>query len=94
MERPPSPLELGRVIGASQKGVRPILGALRDVEACAGQRVNRMSKVSGALELDATSLRKIRIGPNTQKYAALVQEWARKHPNRRLFSKSFLAVTE
>ena len=25
LERPPSPLELGRVIGASQKGARPIL---------------------------------------------------------------------
>ena len=76
-------LELARVIGSSQKPVKTILRAVRDVEASAGDRLNRMSKVSGPLELDATSLRKIRIGPKTQKYAALVQEWARKHPNRR-----------
>ena len=90
--RPPSPLELARVIGATQKPVKTILRAVRDVEASAGGRLNRMSKVSGPLELDATSLRKIRIGPKTQKYAALVQEWARKHPNRRFcfFSKVFL----
>ena len=79
---PPSPYVLARTIGSSYKPVSHVLSALRDVESGAGKKANDQRKISGPLELDATSLRKIRVGPKTQKYSALVEQWKKTHRGR------------
>ena len=60
-----------------------ILDACGGLSAAAAERSNKRLKLHGNLELDATSLRKIRIGPLTTKYQDLVREWQRRHPQRR-----------
>ena len=80
---PPSAYVLARQIGSTYKPVRSILDACGGLSAAAAERSNKRLKLHGNLELDATSLRKIRIGPLTTKYQDLVREWQRRHPHRR-----------
>eukprot|EP00435_Cladocopium_sp_Y103_P019957 s459_g4.t2 len=60
LSKPKSPHELARSIGSSYKPVAKILQAIRYLESLEGERINKSCKMSGALELDATSLRKVR----------------------------------
>ena len=70
-----SPYVLARSVGTTYKPVAELIQRLRAVESQAGQKMNNRSRMSGAVELDATSLRKIRIGKDTQKYKHLVEQW-------------------
>ena len=77
-----SPYVLARSVGTTYKPVAELIQRLRAVESQAGQKMNNRSRMSGAVELDATSLRKIRIGKDTQKYKHLVEQWKKSHRSR------------
>ena len=81
---PTSPYELARTIGSSYKPVAQILHTIWYLESL-------VSKVNGSilqdvrcLELDATSLRKVHVGPKSMKYKAVIEGWRHKNRNRNL----------
>ena len=84
-----SPYVVARSIGSTYKPVTAVLTALPQVESDAGKKANDRCRMPGALELDATSLRKVRIGSKTQKYSALVEQWRKRHRGKSL-PKHFL----
>jgi hypothetical protein len=48
--------------------------------------------MSGALELDAASLRKVRVGPKSLKYKALFEDWKQQAAWWQESSSTLLAV--
>ena len=69
-----------------------ILHSIRYLESLQGERINKCCKMSGALELDAASLRKVRVGPKSLKYKALIEDWKQQAAWWQESSSTLLAV--
>ena len=58
-----------------------LFACLRGLEAAAGEKLSRSLQVKNAVEVDATSVRTVRIGKNSQAYKDQIALWKRKHPH-------------
>ncbi|CAE6971038.1 unnamed protein product [Symbiodinium sp. CCMP2592] len=79
----PSAYVLARQIGSTYKPVSKVLKQLLDLEATAGKDYSESLKLRGYVEVDATSVRCIRVYHCSVRFQSLIQEWIARHPNQR-----------
>ena len=82
----PSAYVLARQIGSTYKPVSKVLRQLLDLEATAGKDYNESLKLRGYVEVDATSIRCIRVYPSSVRFKSLIQDWIARHPLQRCLS--------
>ncbi|CAE7441542.1 unnamed protein product, partial [Symbiodinium sp. CCMP2456] len=79
--RAPSAYNLARAAGMSFKPVKAILQCLQELESEAGRRLNDSLTLRGTVEVDATSLRCVRVYKSTKRFGTPVRTWLAKHPH-------------
>ena len=79
--KPPSAYPLARSVGSTWKPVKAVLEALQQLEANAGRARNDTLRLRGTVEVDATSVRLVRVYRKTTRLQEPVQRWLDAHPH-------------
>eukprot|EP00435_Cladocopium_sp_Y103_P071328 s830_g37.t1 len=83
-------LALAKSSGTHHKAVRRLFAWFRAAEAEAGTKINQKHKLRGAVEVDASKLRTIKVGKHSTTWASKISEFVKKGNSKSRRCKNYI----